>query len=140
VKWRLALAAMLVAVVALWLAILKKSPEFRPIPSQLRAEDFEANEPAPDELEALKKSIEEAAKKRVSAKHDRVLTSDAGPADRRPYDAGKYESWVDQELLRRAETGESIPSDGSFDPSEALERLKAGESREDVLGTGQSAR
>ena len=53
------------------------------------------------------------------------------------YDAGKYESWVDNELLRRAETGESIPSDGSFDPSEALERLKAGESREEVLGKAQ---
>jgi hypothetical protein len=45
-----------------------------------------------------------------------------------------YESWVDNELLRRAETGESIPSDGSFDPSDALDRLKAGESREEVLG------
>jgi hypothetical protein len=45
-----------------------------------------------------------------------------------------YETWVDNELLRRAETGESIPSDGSFDPSDALDRLKAGESREEVLG------
>ena len=139
-KWRLALAAMLVAVVALWLAILKKSPEFRQIPSQLRVEDFKANEPAPDELEALKRSIEEAAKKRVRAKNKPVTALDAGPVAQRPYDAGKYESWVDQELLRRAETGESIPSDGSFDPSEALERLKAGESREDVLGTGQPKR
>ena len=42
-------------------------------------------------------------------------------------------SHVDNELLRRAETGESIPSDGSFD-LEALARLKAGESREEVLG------
>jgi hypothetical protein len=138
VKWRLTLAAVLVAVVALWWVILQKSPEYRQIPAQFRVEDFEAKEPTPNELEALKNSIESAARKRVQIQKPKVVLSDAGQVvPPTSYDAGKYESWVDQELLRRAETGESIPSDGSFDPSEALDRLKAGESRDDVLGNSE---
>ncbi len=139
-KWRLALFLLFVAVVLVWVAIVVTAPQTRPIPAQLRVEDFEAKEPTVDELEALKRSIEAAAKKSPPIKPAKVPLFDAGTAPRQPYDAGKYESWVDQELLRRAETGESIPSDGSFDPSEALDRLKAGEAREDVLGTGQADR
>ena len=135
-KWRLTLAAVFVVVVALWWVILQKSPEYRQIPAQFRVEEFEAKEPTSSELEALKKSIESAARKRVQTQKAKAVVSDAGPVVPPTYDAGKYESWVDQELLRRAETGESIPSDGSFDPSDALDRLKAGESREEVLGTG----
>ncbi len=139
-KWRLALFLFLVAIVLLWVAIVVTAPQTRPIPAQLRVEDFEAKEPTTDELEALKRSIEAAARKSPPPKAVKLPLADGGTVAPPPYDAGKYESWVDQELLRRAETGESIPSDGSFDPSEALDRLKAGESREDVLGTGQTTR
>jgi hypothetical protein len=134
VSWRLALAAVVLAVVGLWLTIMRSGPEHRQIPADFRVSDFEAKEPSVDELEALRASIEKAARKRSKDKKNQVLATDAGSEKTPKYDAGIYESWVDNELLRRAETGESIPSDGSFDPSEALDRLKAGESREEVLG------
>ena len=133
-KWRLALAVVTVAVVGLWLAIYRAGPEYRQIPSEFRADEFEVTEPSSDELEALRASIERAARKRQEAQKKKPPQMDAGVVKSAAYDAGKYESWVDNELLRRAETGESIPSDGSFDPSDALERLQAGESREEVLG------
>ncbi len=133
-SWRLALAAVVLAVVGLWLAIMRSGPEYRQIPADFRVSDFEAREPSTDELEALKASIEKAARKRQKEKKKPKVALDAGREPSPKYDAGMYESWVDNELLRRAETGESIPSDGSFDPSDALDRLKAGESREEVLG------
>ena len=136
-NWRLGLAAVVLAVVGLWLAILWSGPEYRQIPSGFRVGDFEAQEPTTDELEALRASIEKAAQQRKIKEKINKKQQDAGVSAAPAYDAGKYESWVDNELLRRAETGESIPSDGSFDPSEALERLKAGESREEVLGKDQ---
>ena len=136
-NWRIGLAAVVLAVVGLWLAILWSGPEYRQIPSGFRVGDFEAQEPTNDELEALRASIEKAAQQRQNKEKIKQNRHDAGVSVAPNYDAGKYESWVDNELLRRAETGESIPSDGSFDPSEALERLKAGESREEVLGKGQ---
>jgi len=134
VRWRLALAAVVLAVVGLWLAIMRSGPEYRQIPTDFRVSDFEAKEPSVDELEALRASIERAARKRQKDKKKPKVALDAGSEPTPKYDAGMYESWVDNELLRRAETGESIPSDGSFDPSDALDRLKAGESREEVLG------
>ena len=136
-SWRIGLAAVVLAVVGLWLAILWSGPEYRQIPSSFRVSDFEAQEPTNDELEALRASIEKAAQQRQKKEETKRNQQDAGVSIAPNYDAGKYESWVDNELLRRAETGESIPSDGSFDPSEALERLKAGESREEVLGKAQ---
>ena len=136
-SWRIGLAAVVLAVVGLWLAILWSGPEYRQIPSGFRVSDFEAQEPTNDELEALRASIEKAAQERRKKYKTEKNQKDAGVSIAPNYDAGKYESWVDNELLRRAETGESIPSDGSFDPSEALERLKAGESREEVLGKAQ---
>ena len=136
-NWRYGLAAVVLAVVGLWLAILWSGPDYRQIPSEFRVGEFQAQEPTNDELEALRASIEKAAQKRQNNEKTEKNKQDAGFATAPNYDAGKYESWVDNELLRRAETGESIPSDGSFDPSEALERLKAGESREEVLGKAQ---
>ena len=133
-RWRLALAAVVLSVVGLWLAIMRSGPEYRQIPTDFRVSDFEAKEPSVDELEALRASIERAARKRQKDKKKPKVALDAGSEPTPKYDAGMYESWVDNELLRRAETGESIPSDGSFDPSDALDRLKAGESREEVLG------
>ena len=133
-SWRLALAAVVLAVVGLWLAIMRSGPEYRQIPEDFRVSDFEAKEPSTDELEALRASIEKAARKRQKDQKKPKVALDAGSSPAPKYDAGMYESWVDNELLRRAETGESIPSDGSFDPSDALDRLKAGESREEVLG------
>ena len=124
----------MLAVVGLWLAILWSGPEYRQIPSDFRVGEFQAQEPTNDELEALKASIEKAARQRLKAKKIEDKQADAGGLAAPEHDAGKYESWVDNELLRRAETGESIPSDGSFDPAEALDRLKSGESREEVLG------
>ena len=136
-SWRIGLAAVVFAVVGLWLAILWSGPEYRQIPSEFRVGEFEPKEPTTNELEALKASIEQAARQRQKLEKSAKNQSDAGVLKAPSYDAGKYESWVDNELLRRAETGESIPSDGSFDPSEALDRLKAGESREEVLGKAQ---
>ncbi len=124
----------MLAVVGLWLAILWSGPEYRQIPSDFRVGEFQAQEPTNDELEALRASIEKAARQRSTAKIIENKQIDAGSVGSSQYDAGKYESWVDNELLRRAETGESIPSDGSFDPADALDRLKSGESREEVLG------
>ena len=136
-NWRIGLAAVVFAVVGLWLAIMRSGPEYRQIPSEFRVGEFEPKEPTTHELEALKASIEQAARQRQKIEKSAKNQSDAGVLKTPSYDAGKYESWVDNELLRRAETGESIPSDGSFDPSEALDRLKAGESREEVLGKAQ---
>ena len=136
-NWRIGLAAVVFAVVGLWLAIMWSGPEYRQIPSEFRVGEFEPKEPTNDELEALRVSIEKAAKQRQNKEKTKKNKQDTGVAAVSNYDAGKYESWVDNELLRRAETGESIPSDGSFDPSEALDRLKAGESREEVLGKAQ---
>ena len=136
-NWRYGLAAVVLAVVGLWLAILWTGPDYRQIPAEFRVGEFQAQEPTNDELEALRASIEKAAQQRQIREKTKKIQEDAGVSVVSNYDAGKYESWVDNELLRRAETGESIPSDGSFDPSEALERLKAGESREEVLGKAQ---
>jgi hypothetical protein len=137
VNWRLFIVIALAAVLALWAAILLRSPPYPTLPKDVRAADFEIREPSLDQLEVLRRSIEAAAKKRgaAAAVQRPKAVEDAGPsAAAARYDAGAYESWVDQELLRRAETGESIPTDGSFDPLEALERLQSGESREQVLG------
>ena len=60
-NWRIGLAAVVLAVVGLWLAILWSGPEYRQIPSGFRVGDFEAQEPTNDELEALRASIEKAA-------------------------------------------------------------------------------
>ena len=127
----------MLAVVGLWLAILWSGPEYRQIPSDFRIGEFQAQEPTNDELEALKASIEKAARQRSKINKNTNKQTDAGSYGSSRYDAGKYESWVDNELLRRAETGESIPSDGSFDPAQALDRLKSGESREEVFGKAQ---
>ena len=115
----------MLAVVGLWLAILWSGPEYRQIPSDFRVGEFQAQEPTNDELEALRASIEKAARQRSTAKIIENKQIDAGSVGSSQYD---------NELLRRAETGESIPSDGSFDPADALDRLKSGESREEVLG------
>ena len=133
-QWRLALAAVVVAVLALWWVIVQNAPEYQKIPGQFRVQDFQTSEPSDDQLEALRRSIEAEAKKRMVRTPLVSPKSDAGSRSAPVFDAGLYETWVGNELLRRAETGESIPSDGSFDPSEALQRLEAGESREDVLG------
>ena len=133
-NWRGGLAAVGLAMAALWWTILQTGDEYRHLPQQFRSEDFEPKEPTESDLEKLRKSIEKAARLRAEKPPIAAVKSDAGTVPEKAFDAGLYETWVDQELLRRAATGESIPSDGSFDPNEALERLKNGESRDDVLG------
>jgi len=133
-RGRIAAALALIAAVAIWALLLLRAPEHAKVPADLRVDELTSTEPTEDQLESLRKSIEEAAKKRKTTLKIPVMDGGPEPSDSVDLETAVYQRWVDRELLRRAETGESIPSDGSFDPNEAMDRLKAGEGHESVFG------
>jgi len=112
VKHRLAVALVALAFLFLFLALLRDAPPAATVPEQLRHPELELTEPDDEALESLRRQIELAARK-ASPKPP----GDAGPAPdtgMRWFDAGA--DWHNDPIVKRAAVGESIPSDGSWDP------------------------
>lgn len=111
-KHRLAVALVALAFLVLFLALLRDAPPVAAVPERLRHPELELTEPGDEALESLRRQIEQAARK-VSPKSPQ----DAGPrpdTGMRWFDAGA--EWHNDPIVKRAAVGESIPSDGSWDP------------------------
>ena len=111
-RHRLVVVLVALAFVLLFLALLREAPPVHTVPQELRQPDLELTEPSDETLETLRRQIEAAARASKPAKsNDAGFLSDAGM---RWFDAGA--DWHNDPIVKRAAVGESIPSDGSWDP------------------------
>ena len=112
-KHRLVVALVVTAFVLLFFALLREAPPSAAVPQALRQPQLELAEPTDETLDRLRRQIEAAARS------SQVSTGrDGGPrqpdAGMRWFDAGA--EWHNDPIVKRAAVGESIPSDGSWDP------------------------
>lgn len=111
-RHRLAVALVALAFLFLFLALMREAPESVTVPQQLRQPELELTEPSDETIDALRRQIEAAARRPAPAQ-----VGDGGPrrdAGMRWFDAGA--EWHNDPIVKRAAVGESIPSDGSWDP------------------------
>lgn|GEM_PF-7090604 len=105
-------ALVALAFVFLFLALLREAPPAATVPAELRQPEMELTEPSDEVLDALREQIEAAARRSMTTKEAQVEPqTDAGM---RWFDAGA--EWHNDPIVKRAAVGESIPSDGSWDP------------------------
>lgn len=102
----------LIAFVLLFLAVFRAAPPAHEVPAHLRAPAEQLAEPDDEAIEDLRRQIEAAVRnKQKQAKPDAGSRPDSGM---RWFDGGS--DWLNDPILKRAAVGESIPSDGSWDP------------------------